>query len=167
MPPRRRAGARWRLLVHGDERRVGRELFYESSHHVQSDRDFGELPLSKEGRARLEEMREAAGATTTVLDGTVFDELVVGSWIHVEQMSGYARGDWWMNVGGVTRLVAVDRDGRPRHVAVFGPGDYGEERPGCTYDLHWSERVERARPMRWRWLHRLFGCPFGDSEEAL
>lgn len=137
----RRAGARWRVLVHGQERREGRDLVYGTAHHLSSYPMFTGDPDPDDKHA-----------PALLLEGTVFDELVVGSWIHVEQTSGNARGDWWMTVGGVTLLVAVDRDGRPRHVAVFGPGDYGIPFPGCTYDLHWGER--RVRAPWWRRILR-------------
>jgi hypothetical protein len=70
-----------------------------------------------------------------VLEGTEFDELVVGRWIHLEQMD---TGRWWMNVGGVTVNITADRDGRPKVVDVYGPGDYGEAVEGCRYSLAWS-----------------------------
>jgi hypothetical protein len=63
-----------------------------------------------------------------------FDELVVGSWLHVEQMD---TGHWWMSIGGVTLFVDADRDGRPKRVTVFGPGSYDEAREGCEYDVTW------------------------------
>jgi hypothetical protein len=68
--------------------------------------------------------------------GTEFDELVVGKWIHVEQMSA---GYWWMNVGGVTVHVRADRDGRPKHVMVHGPGEYDDPVEGCEYELVWRK----------------------------
>lgn len=40
------------------------------------------------------------------IPGTEFDELVVGQWLHVEQMGS---GSWWMAVGGVTVHVRADR----------------------------------------------------------
>jgi hypothetical protein len=45
---------------------------------------------------------------------------------------------YWMNVAGVTLHVQVDRDGKPRHVTVHGPGDYDEPVDGCEYELAWS-----------------------------
>jgi len=68
-------------------------------------------------------------------DPSVFDELVVDRAIHIEAMS---TAQWWMNVGGVTLHVDVDRDGRPRRVVVHGPGDYDDPVPGCEYRLTWS-----------------------------
>lgn len=111
----RRAGGRWRLLVHGW---VGGTQKYGTAHHVQPTPG-----------------RDDEGSRVHVLPGTEFDELVVGSWLHVEQMD---TGRWWVNVGGVTVLVDVDRDGRPRRVNVYGPGDYDDTVEGCTYGSVWS-----------------------------
>jgi hypothetical protein len=69
------------------------------------------------------------------IPGAEFDELVVGRWIHIEQMD---TGFWWMNIGGVTVHVKADRDGRPTHVMVHGPGDYAGPVEGCTYEVVWS-----------------------------
>lgn len=68
--------------------------------------------------------------------GTVFDELVVGKWIHIEQMD---TNRWWMNIGGVTVWVTASRDGKPVKVSVYGPNDYDEPVDGCTYEVAWSE----------------------------
>lgn len=114
------AGGRWRLLVHDY---LGRQkdspIRYGTSHHVQSYSDG------------------VAGehSTKRVLPDTEFDELVVGRWIHIEQMD---TGRWWMNVGGVTLWVTADREGRPRRVDVYGPGDYAEPVDGVTYECTWS-----------------------------
>lgn len=70
------------------------------------------------------------------IPGTEFDELVVGRWIHIEQMD---TGKWWMNIAGVTVWVRADRDGRPTSVDVYGPGDYAEAVEGCEYYLTWHE----------------------------
>lgn len=115
----RAAGARWRLLVHEPSGR---------SHDVTS---------APARRAALTARLGTDPDLTrhTVLPGTEFDELVVGTWIHLEQMDV---GRWWMNIGGVTVHVRADRDGRPRHVTVHGPGDYDDPHPGCTYQLDWT-----------------------------
>ena len=68
-------------------------------------------------------------------DPSVFDELVVDSWLHVEGMNTHV---WWMNVAGVTVHVDVDRDGRPVRCTVHGPGDWAEPVAGCTYDVTWT-----------------------------
>ena len=116
----RTAGAQWRLLAH--ERRGQRRSHgigpadhpENSQHHVHHD-----LPEAVE-----------------------FDELVVGRWLHVEQMDS---GVWWMNVGGVTVLVSADRDGRPKRVTVYGPGDYDDPVAGCGYECTWSAGQARQR----------------------
>lgn len=111
----RRAGGRWRLLVH---EWVGGTPKYGTAHHVQPNPG-----------------QDDEGSQTHVLPGTEFDELVVGSWLHAEQMD---TGLWWVYLGGVTVFVDVDRDGRPRRVNVYGPGDYDDTVEGCTYESVWS-----------------------------
>lgn len=126
----RRPGSPWRLLVHEWAGRAPRqrEGTYGTSHHVTNQAGFGgRVPDSDHSR-------------THEFPGTEFDELVVGQGlIHIEQMDTHV---WWLNVGGVTVHVTADRDGRPRHVWVAGPGDYDERRPGCTYRLTWGQHVE-------------------------
>lgn len=117
----RLAGAVWRLLVH-EWRGPGHDTPYGMSHNVQSDRVRGR--------------DDSEWSKTTVLPRTEFDELVVGQWLHVEQMDS---GVWWMNVGGVTVWVKADRDGRPLRVDVYGPHDYAEPVDGCAYEATWSE----------------------------
>lgn len=70
------------------------------------------------------------------LPGTEFDELVVGQWIHLEQMD---TNSWWMNIGGVTVWVRATRNGKAREVSVYGPNDYAEPVDGCKYSLTWNE----------------------------
>lgn len=106
----RRAGSRWRLLVH--ERRG-------TSHSVSSTPGEG-----SEHRKHHH------------LPGTEFDELAVGSWLRVEELEA---GLWWMNVGGVTIHVAVNRNGRPSKVTVHGPGDFAEPVRGVGYELVWGD----------------------------
>lgn len=113
----RRAGGRWRVLAH---ERGGEQL----SHHVGHDARYG----GGDGK-------DTEHSRHHVLPDTEFDELVVGRWLHVEQMD---TGTWWMNVGGVTVWVTADRDGRPKDVQVYGPGDYDNRREGCAYGLMWS-----------------------------
>lgn len=112
----RRAGGRWRLLVHS---RDG-GLSHGASPRRESDRAF---------------------YRHHPLPDTEFDELVVGRWLHVEQMD---TGVWWINLGGVTVHVTADRNGRPRRVWVCGPDDYDRPVPGCVYDLTWGSRVEES-----------------------
>ena len=133
----RRPGSPWRILVHTW---TGGHPAYGKSHHVTNERGFGRLPLGPDLRRRAEAQErenEREGLSETVeLPGTEFDELVVGHWIHLEQMNPR---QWWMSIGGVVLWVTADRDGRPRKVQVFGPGDYEEARPGCEYELKWTE----------------------------
>lgn len=136
MPPRslRSAGARWRLLVH--ERKPG-ERMNGGEFNVTSDPAAPERHAETMGRlnAMRPDLPPAPDTTvTTVLEGTEFDELVVGRWIHLEQMD---TGVWWMSVGGVVLNICADRDGRPRQVDVFGPGCYDDAVPGCKYSCAW------------------------------
>ena len=137
----RRAGSPWRILVHewlGDRQQIRRFMHgraYDISNNPSAPRQHAET------RRRLEGINPDLGplppddTSHTVLEGTEFDELVVGKWIHLEQMD---TGKWWMNVGGVTVNVTADRDGRPKCVDVYGPGDYGMPVEGCKYSLMWS-----------------------------
>lgn len=140
MPRLRRAGSPWRLLVH-DWLGTGGATKYGASHDVTNDPTFGGIPdrlLTEPARQALAESRTRAkklGCTETVLPNTEFDELVVGRWLHVEQMD---TGFWWMDVGGVTLQVSVDREGRPKSVTVYGPNDYAEPVPGVEYECTWS-----------------------------
>jgi len=84
----RRAGGRWRLQAHRLTRRGGM------------------FPGGMYG--------EAIGIDASDFGPNEFDELVVGSWLHVEQMG---TGSWWMDIGGLTVNVQVDRDGRPLRVS--------------------------------------------------
>lgn len=117
--PPRRAGSPWRILVHewlGAKATDG--IRYGTAYHAGND------PSALPG-----------GTDCTVLEGTEFDELVIGSWIHLEQVDA---GKWWVTIGGVTVNVTADRDGRPRLVDVYGPGDYDDRREGCRYSVTWS-----------------------------
>lgn len=64
------------------------------------------------------------------LPGTEFDELVIGQFLHLEQMD---TGRWWMNVAGVTVWIEADPGGRPTSVNVYGPGDYAGPVEGVVY----------------------------------
>jgi len=72
----------------------------------------------------------AIGATVDIrseLNGpSVFDEVVVDHWLHVEEMDA---GRYWMNVGGLVIWVTVTRDGRPTRVYV----DDSDLLPGVDY----------------------------------
>lgn len=137
--PSRRAGGRWRILVHeylGKASETG--LLYGRAYHVSSSRD-AEVRAAKKAR-QLREIKPDAdpshdSTSYITLEGTEFDELVIGSWIHLEQMD---TGVWWMNIGGVTVNIKADRDGRPKRIDVYGPGDYADAAEGCAYYLEWS-----------------------------
>lgn len=125
MAPPRTGGTRWRLLAHDK-----RGHAYGLAHHVASGPHVGCLPgCSKEHTNTKHETR-------TILPGTEFDEIVVGHWLHVEQMDA---NSWWMNVGGVTLWVKTDRDGYPKAIQVYGPDDYDDAADGCKYNQTWSK----------------------------
>jgi hypothetical protein len=110
---RRCAGGRWRLLVHDRLARKTGGILYDTSRSVASSRK-----LAGEDGPHM---------VTTVLEDTEFDELVVGSAIHVEQLG---EGAYWLDIGGLVVNVQIDRDGRPRSVmAELEPVD------GVTYKL--------------------------------
>jgi hypothetical protein len=136
----RRAGSPWRILVHDY---VGGDPCYGKSHDVTNDPDAYLGNLSAEVRRLVDANRRAteeAGLSETInLPGTEFDELVIGHWIHLEQMNA---SQWWINVGHVVLWVTVDRDGRPREVQVYGPGAYDDPYPGCKYHLTWSRNAD-------------------------
>jgi hypothetical protein len=109
---RRCAGGKWRLLVHDRlERRAPGGILYGTSRSVASSRKLA----GEDGPHKA----------ATVLEDAEFDELVVGSWLHVEQMSA---GSWWMDIGGLIVNVTADRDGRPKLVMAAL-----EAREGVTY----------------------------------
>lgn len=123
-PVIRRAGAKWRVLVH--EMLAGGKSG--SSHH------FGSIVEDKN------ETIECSDGTFysrgTKLDGYDLDEVVVGRFLHLEQKNV---GLYWLNVGGVTIWIRADRDGRPTAVDVYGPSDYDGPVEGCEYHLTWSD----------------------------
>lgn len=121
MSPPRRAGSPWRLLVHEWVGAKGNGVNYGRSHSVSNNPNADRHPDNH--------------MSPTVLEGTEFDELVVGRWLHVEQTG---TGSWWVNVGGVTVNITADRDGRPKRVVVSGPEDMAGPVDGCVYVLDWS-----------------------------
>lgn len=121
----RRPGSPWRILVHEPKG---------ASHHVTNERLFGRPTTGSQPDSDL--------SKTVEIPGTEFDELVVGRWIHLEQMSGKV---WWMNVGGVTINVTVDKDGNPKRVRVDGPLDYDEPVKGCRYECEWTDPPEPTK----------------------
>lgn len=114
--PIRRAGSRWRILAWamGPDGKSGKGYSVGSVVAANADSD---------------ERRDLA------LPGTDLDEVVIGSFFHLEQMD---TGLWWISIGGVTVHVKADRDGKPIRVTVDGPNDYDEPVPGCRYELRWS-----------------------------
>lgn len=114
MKRRRTPGMRWRFLAH----------------EAPSKRTNGMY-----GR-KVEYDSETHGVRPSV-----FDEIVVDRWLHVEQQDTVR---WWANIGGVTIWITVNADGTPRHVAVYGPGDYADPEPGCTYKLDWNDEKENS-----------------------
>lgn len=136
--PLRRAGSPWRILVHEWLGRNG-ETLYGRQFHVGNDPAAVEQGSKR--TARLSKLRpdlEPATDTTgyTILENTEFDELVIGRWIHLEQMDA---GVWHIIIGGVVVTVTADRDGRPKQVSVYGPGDHDGPVEGCAYSVTWTE----------------------------
>lgn len=119
--PLRRAGAKWRILVH--EWVGGAGPRYGMSHSVASDERFG---------GHVQNCEEWRNHT---LPYTELDEIVVGRWLHLEQQDA---GRWWLNVGGVTLHIRADCDGKPLAVSVHGPGCHSLPVEGCTYELEWG-----------------------------
>jgi hypothetical protein len=112
------------VLVHewAGRRPGDREGMYGTAHHITS------RPPTDKPEPGLEQHH--------VLPDTELDEVVIGSWLHLEQMDV---GQWWLNVGGVTVWVTADRDGRPTSVSMFGPHDYDGPREGVTYVCEWTD----------------------------
>lgn len=131
----RRADARWRLRVHEWAVRAPgqRDGTYGTAHDIASDPAFGGTTP------------DGPHHKNHVIENTEFDELVVGRFLHVEQMD---TGAWWMNVAGVTVHVHADRDDRPTSVWVCGPEDYDEPVPGCRYELTWTNPEQYPKETR-------------------
>lgn len=119
----RRPGSPWRLLVHDYTGEQPDGTSYDVSHHIANTRP----PKYEPSQWRQDH----------IFEGSEFDELVVGKWatVHIEQMDTSL---WWMNIGNVTINIRVDRDGRPKRVDVYGPGDWAGHLPGVEYNLTWS-----------------------------
>jgi len=73
---------------------------------------------------------ETISVTHADYEPSEFDELVIGRWLHLEQMD---TGLWWMSVAGVTVHVRADRDGNPLKVWIESPGALAV--PGCSYEI--------------------------------
>lgn len=119
-------------------------LRYGRAHHVGNDPSAPTrgAETTRQLNALRPDLPPLAGDAEayTVLEGTEFDELVIGRWIHLEQTDA---GRWWMSIGGVVINVTADRDGHPRQVDVYGPGDYDDRREGCRYGITWSGEENR------------------------
>lgn len=134
--PPRRPGSPWRLLVHQWLGRKG-DLPYGTAYHVTNR----PADVAAHDRATAELGLDPSLSEHTLIEGTEFDELVVGRWLHIEQMD---TSMWWMTIGGVVIHVWADRDGRPTHVTVHGPGCYDLPAPGCEYELDWHEEARHG-----------------------
>lgn len=137
----RRPGSPRRILVHewlGAKAPGG--IRYGRSYDVSNDpsapaREAERTRRLNAMRPGLPPLPEEYETRHTVLEGTEFDELVIGRWVHLEQQDA---GTWWMSAGGVVVSVTADRDGRPRRVDVFGPGDYDGRAEDCEYSITWT-----------------------------
>lgn len=128
----KRSGGRWwRLKVHG-ARRKGEEMYGRCT-NVASHRS----PLAAEVEAMRQRIEDGLPDELKTVDidlpNTDFDELVVGHWCHIEQMSV---NTWWMDLGGIVLFVTTDKDGHPKRVSVYGPGQHALPVEGCTYTLN-------------------------------
>ena len=131
----RRAGSRWRLLVHD----MAPKGATSTARNIQSHpTDRSKYPADLRAKSEAFEadmLTKGYAAPAVILPDTEFDELVVGQWLHIEQMGS---GEYWMNIGGVTIDVTADRDGRPTSVLVQGPADYDSPRENCVYECLWT-----------------------------
>lgn len=112
--PIRRPGSPWRLLVHEYAGESPDGTHYDVAHNVSNDPE----QVRPDGEFN----------TAHLLPPTAeFDELVVGRWLHVEQMD---EALWWLDIGGLVVHVVADDDGRP--VSVWW--DLDNSRDGVTYE---------------------------------
>lgn len=74
-------GSRWRILAHGPR---GERIDIESRDYDEGDR----------AKPR-----------------TVFDELVIDDWLHLEQMSARV---WWLKIGDDMVMISVGSDGKAK-----------------------------------------------------
>lgn len=123
---RKRPGATWRLLVH---EMIGKQSSG-TSYDIFSHQEDADHALATQ--RKLEASAEAQGRTypdysvRQVLPDTEFDELVVGRWLHVEQMSDT---DYWMDIGGLVVNVTCRPDGTPKVVRW----ELDNRQDKCTY----------------------------------
>lgn len=94
-------GDNWRILAHSKdgERSVSVES---QANHVQGERLRRRLGV---------EQTPPAVIPTPLPFSTVFDELVISPWLHLEQMDD---GVWWMSVGGYHLWVHVNGAGEAK-----------------------------------------------------
>lgn len=119
----RRAGSPWRILAH-EWAGKGAPTLYGVSYSVDNADD---------GQPQWQHDDDT---WTVHAPGTELDEVVVGRWLHFEQLGP---GRWSANVGGVHLEITVDRDGRPVAINVYGPGDWDQPAEGCTYECTWTD----------------------------
>lgn len=112
--PIRRPGSPWRLLVHEYAGEQPDGTLYSTSHTVSND------PEAAKSRGPLQHVYLLPPTTE-------FDELVVGRWLHVEQMD---EALWWLDIGGLVVHVVAGDDGKP--VSVWW--DLDDRRDGVTYE---------------------------------
>jgi hypothetical protein len=110
----RRAGSRWRVLVHEPNGQ---------SHSIAHNPRFGGLT------------GDSDTYRNHTLPGTELDEVVVGDWLHLEQLD---TGRWYLHVAGVRLAIHADRDGHPLSVSVYGPGTYLSAVEDCRYEVAWA-----------------------------
>lgn len=121
-------GSRWRVLVHGTDGRA---------HDITSNPD---APAKQAALAADLQQRRGAdtppylGEPPIVLADTVFDEVAVDSWLHVEQMD---TNRWWMSVAGLHINVRVGRNGKAQDVLV----EMDDPQPGVSYRINANDHT--------------------------
>lgn len=93
MPRQPPPGARWRILANGNAEQI-------SLRSRDYEANTGGHP-----------------------ERTIFDELVVDHWLHLEQMD---RNAWWLMVGEMRIWITVGRDGKAKRITIE---EYGETPP--------------------------------------
>lgn len=99
---RKKPGHSWRILAQADDRQV----------HATSTPEL-RTSLSKIC-PNLRKVIKAQIFDGVPWAGTVFDELVIDDWLHLEQMDDRY---WWMRIGDTVLWITVPRKG-PVQVAV-------------------------------------------------
>ena len=121
---RRIPGTAWRILAHPTGK--GPTIDLESKDYPRSDRVEHYGP----GSLRILDYR------------TIFDELVLDHWLHLEQMN---TRDWWMRIGPYMVNVRVGNDGEAVQVRWELDEDGGTERQrdGAT---EWTRTKKERGP---------------------